>query len=366
MRDLVSRLKTMILGDRDEMLSIPIMDGALKPNNLLETASVLAQSPGLEDLAVGPGGELYAACGPKVVQIGADGAFADVAAFPRDVTAIAALRDGHLAVGLGASVVIAAGGRDATTIDKTDGKPFVSINALAVAADGSLLVADGSLSRPYEQWATDLMEKGRSGRILSIAPGSQKAATLTSGLEYAYGVLAGPSGQILASESWRHQLTWIGAAAREPALSNLTGYPARMTPAAGGGFWLCVFAVRTQLVEFVLCESDYRREMMRTVDPRYWVAPALRSGADFLEPLQGGGVKQMGILKPWAPPRSYGLVIRIGDDLNAKFAMHSRVGGRNHGIVAVAERGDELFVLSKGAGRILRLSLREISERAGV
>jgi hypothetical protein len=70
----------------------------------------------------------------------------------------------------------------------------------------------------------------------------------------------------------------------------------------------------------------------------------------------------MGILKPWAPPRSYGLVVRVGDDLIPKFSLHSRVGGRHHGVVAVAERGDELFVLSKGAGRILRLSVRQVSE----
>ena len=123
-----------------------------------------------------------------------------------------------------------------------------------------------------------------------------------------------------------------------------------MTPAAGGGFWLSVFAARSQLVEFVLCTNDYRREMMRTVDPRYWIAAGLSSGHDFLEPLQGGSVKQMGILKPWAPPRSYGLVVRIGDDLIPKFSLHSRVGGRHHGVVAVAERGDELFVLSQTTG----------------
>ena len=358
-----TRLKTLFLGNRDELLSIPIMDGALKPNNVLETASVFFEREGLEDLAVGPGGELYAAAGSSILRLGADGAASEVARFERDITAITAFGDGRLAIGLGAAVVIDAGRREAATINKTDGKPFQAINALAAKSDGSLLVADGSTTRPYAQWATDLMEKGRTGRILSIAPGSPKATVLETGLEYAYGVLEDAKGRIFASETWRHQIARVGAKGGAPALANLAGYPARMTRAAGNGFWLCVFGARTQLVEFVLCENDYRREMMRTVDPRYWVAPALRSGADFLEPLQGGGVKQMGILKPWAPPRSYGLVIRIGDDLNPKFSLHSRVGGRNHGIVAAAERGDDLFVLSKGAGRILRLSIREISER---
>ena len=62
MSNLASRLKGLIFGDRDEALSIPIMDGSLKPNNLLEEASVFVEREGLEDLAVGADGELYAAC----------------------------------------------------------------------------------------------------------------------------------------------------------------------------------------------------------------------------------------------------------------------------------------------------------------
>lgn len=363
MSDLASRLKGLIFGNRDEALSIPIMDGSLKPNNLLEEAPILAERQGLEDLAVGADGELYAACGPAILRVGADGALVEVARFDRDVTALAAFDDGRLAAAIGDAVVLDARKPGRGAIDNADGQPFKAINALAAAPDGSLLMTDGSTTRPYAQWAFDLMEKGRTGRVLSCASGSDRAVTLASGFQYAFGVLAHPRGGALVSESWRHQIRRVGGAAKSVAYANVTGYPARMTRAAGGGLWLAVFAARTQLVEFVLCENDYRHDMMRTVDPRYWVAPALSSGEDFLEPLQGGGVKQMGILKPWAPPRSYGLVVRIGDDFIPKFSLHSRVGGKHHGVVAVAERGDELFVLSKGAGRILRLSIRDVSKR---
>lgn len=363
MSNLASRLKSLIFGNRDEALSIPIMDGSLKPNNLLEEAPVLAERESLEDIAVGADGELYAACGPAILRVGTDGALVEVARLERDVTALAAFGDGRLAAAIGDAVVLDALKPGRASIEKTDGQPLKAINALAVAPDGSLLMTDGSTTRPYAQWAFDLMEKGRSGRILSCAPGSDRVTTLATGLEYAFGVQADPKGGVLASESWRHQIRRVAAGAKAVAYANVAGYPARMTRAAGGGFWLSVFAARTQLVEFVLCENDYRRDMMRTVDPRYWVAPALSSGHDFLEPLQGGSVKQMGILKPWAPPRSYGLVVRVGDDFIPKFSLHSRVGGRHHGVVATAERGDELFVLSKGAGRILRLSIKDVSER---
>ena len=61
----------------------------------------------------------------------------------------------------------------------------------------------------------------------------------------------------------------------------------------------------------MLLEHDYRAAMMREVARPHWIAPALASGASFLEPLQSGGVKTMGIHKPWSPSRSYGLVVRL-------------------------------------------------------
>lgn len=363
MINIASWLKGLTFGGRDEALSIPIMDGPLKPNNLLEDAAIFAERQGLEDIAIGADDELYAACGPIVARVGRDGIFSEVARFDRDVTALAAFADGRLAAALGNAVILDITKPNEPTIVTADGRPFNAVNALTTTADGSLLISDGSMTRPYSQWNYDLLEKGRTGRVLSCDAASGRATTLASRLACAFGVFVDDQGGIFASESWRHQIIRITPATGTPAVQSVPGYPARMARAAGGGFWLSVFAARTQLVEFVLCENDFRREMMSTVDPRYWVAPALSSGDDFLEPLQGGGVKQMGILKPWAPPRSYGLVIRIGDDFIPKFSLHSRSGGKHHGVVAVAERGDELFVLSKGAGRILRLSVRDVSER---
>jgi hypothetical protein len=39
--------------------------------------------------------------------------------------------------------------------------------------------------------------------------------------------------------------------------------------------------------------------MIDDIDPDHWVAPSLRSGRSPLEPTQQGGVKQLGVLKPW-------------------------------------------------------------------
>jgi hypothetical protein len=203
------------------------------------------------------------------------------------------------------------------------------------------------------------MELRQDGRVLKLSPSG--VSVLSKGLGYAFG-LALNDQDIWASESWRHRLVRLSDG--RPVLENMPGYPSRICPAAGGGYWLSVFACRTQLVEFVLRERDFREEMMRSIPPELWVAPQVRPPASFLEPLQGGAIKQMGVLKPWAPPRSYGLVIRLSDSGQPVFSLHSRVDGCHHGITAVAETPDALFFLSHGVNAILRLPSSRIAEGA--
>jgi hypothetical protein len=63
----------------------------------------------------------------------------------------------------------------------------------------------------------------------------------------------------------------------------------------------------------------------------------------------------MGVLKPWAPPRSYGLVIKVAADGRIERSLHSLVDGHHHGVTAVAEHAGALYVASKGSGRVLKV-----------
>src|SRR5581483_5877521 len=232
-----------------------------------------------------------------------------------------------------------------------------AVNALAAGPDGSLLATDGSASEPCADWARDLLNRGRSGRLLSIDPASGEIKVRASGLHYSFGV-AVRGDDVLVSESWRHRLVAVAAkGATRPVLDQLPVYPSRIVPASDGGFWLTAFIARTQLVEFVLRETAYRKRMMKEVPPEFWVVPRLRSGRSFQEPMQGAHLKTMGVVKPWAPPRSYGLVIRLAADFSPMFSFHSRVDGENHGVTAVAELDGALYVLAKGSRRLLRLQL---------
>jgi hypothetical protein len=96
--------------------------------------------------------------------------------------------------------------------------------------------------------------------------------------------------------------------------------------------------------------------MMRTIPPDYWIAPALATSGSALEPMQSGAIKALGIQKPWAPPRSYGLVARINDDGDTVESLHSRVGGHYHGITSARDAAQGLVIASRGAGRLLLAS----------
>ena len=78
------------------------------------------------------------------------------------------------------------------------------------------------------------------------------------------------------------------------------------------------------------------------------------STRDCLEPLQTWrAASALGIEKPWAPPRSYGLLARLDADGEVVETLHSRVGGKNHGITAAIETAQGVVIVSKGSGRVL-------------
>ena len=99
-----------------------------------------------------------------------------------------------------------------------------------------------------------------------------------------------------------------------------------------------------------MSENRYRRRMIGEIDPDYWVAPCLRAGASPLEPTQQGGVKQLGVLKPWSPNRSYGLVARLDPAYRPTASFHSRANGRRHGVTSCLVVDGRLFFCAKGDG----------------
>jgi hypothetical protein len=267
------------------------------------------------------------------------------------VTALAASPSGELAVALDDGRLLI-GGR---ALALPEG--LASPTALTFGDATSLFLCQGSARHRASDWVIDLMEGNAAGSVWRLDLAGGPAQCLAKDLAFPYGLLATGQGLIVA-ESWRHRLLRlpIGGGTPQPVLAKLPGYPARVASSGDGGAWLTLFAPRNRLIEFILEEDSYRADMMREVPRDCWIAPALSSGASFLEPLQCGGVKTMGIHKPWSPSRSYGLVIRLDSAMRPVTSFHSRASGHRHGITSVIEAAGRVLAAAKGGNAILDLS----------
>lgn len=352
-----------VLGRGAASITVPVFDGALKSNTLVEDAALLAKLSAPADLAT-DGESVFVADGNKVWQHdGSSTQWAprEAASVDAAISAIACVPGGGLALALGGREVhILGGAHDGLVFTSAHGRALSCVNALAFGLDGSLLASDGSATQPPERWKHDLMELGHSGRLIAFDLATGRGHDQASGLGYAFGTCAAGNGALVC-ESWRHRVLRVSSAGGVPVsvIDNLPGYPSRITPAVGGGYWLTCFALRTQLVEFVLREPAFRKRMIQEIDPAYWIAPALNSGNTFLEPMQGAHLKMMGVVKPWAPPRSYGLLMRLNEVGLIRYSLHSRFDGKNHGVVAAVECAGALYLLAQGPKRLLRLSITD-------
>lgn len=334
---------------RGKAVTIPPLDGAFRPNTRLDDAPAFAELSEPDNLLMADG-RLLVSSGNAVLAIAAGSQPVVVETFQSPVTALALSPEGDLTVGLENGKLLIAGKEVSLPAE------LRCITALAYADDSTLWLANGSAQHLPSQWAADLMKKGASGSLWRCGPGGIGFQRIAGDIAFPYGLH--PIGaDVLVSESWRHQLVRFDGSNgnRSTVLTHLPGYPARLSPAGDGGAWLTLFAPRNRLIEFVLQETHYRQDMIGQVPPAYWIAPALASNRSFLEPLQCGGIRTMGIHKPWSPSRSYGLVVKLDRSLQPQFSLHSRANGTRHGICSVAERDGRLFVAAKGGDCVLAL-----------
>jgi hypothetical protein len=351
--------------DRDgAQNAIPPLDGAFSPNDRLDGATPIGDPlPGLDDVIAAKDGNVYVSAGKKVLKLSGYGLAnrSLVVEFDGDAGALAMHPDGRLLVcvaGRGIAALDPAS-PDPRWCESADGRGFAGLTAVTAAPDGRIFLVEGSAGREPRQWRHDVMEKRSNGRLVSCGPALDNAKVLLSDLPYPYGLAVSADGkQLWLAESWAHRLSRFaltdgGIGPREIVAGNLPGYPARLHLDAHGGFFLGLFARRTHLIEFVLKEDDFRKDMIETMAPDYWIAPAFAGGNDCLEPMQIGSVKALGIQKPWAPPRSYGLLVHLDGDGNATDSLHSRAGGRFHGVTGACDTQYGVVIAARGAGRLL-------------
>jgi hypothetical protein len=364
MMEALKRLYAGFRGFDEAGSAVPMMDGPLKPNTALDEAPVVLRLPEIDNLAATPDG-LIGAQGAGLLRLRAAGdalEATEARTFSSAITCLASDAADALAIGLdGQGIAIQGGRHDGLQIKALNGAVLRSPSAVLFLDPDTLIVANGSAEFMMADWKRDLMNRRATGGVWRVALDNlQDAAALGRNLAFPYGLAQGPDGTILASEAWRHRVVALDGGKPRAVLSELPAYPARIAAASGGGYWLALFAPRNQLVEFVLREEEYRRRMVATIDPAYWIAPSLSSGASFLEPIQGGARKKLNMLKPWSPSWSYGLVVRCDANMRPLESFHSRADGAFHGVTSLAEQNGWLFLGAKGSGAIARLNLQDI------
>ncbi len=363
MMSLISKSIDRFLGRGKASIAVPVMDGALKPNTRLDQLETKYKIDQVDNLIVCQG-KLFASSADRLLCLEPTVPL-EIAKFDVHISALAASEGGKIAVGLENGKVLVSNSATEAAIQSAERIEVACPTALHFLAEDKIAMTSGSTQNSPGSWRKDLMTHGASGRVSIWTP--SRLETLPSSLRWPCGISVDGEGQLIISEAWAHRLVRVDpdtGKVTETAVSRLPGYPGRIVSDGEGGYWLCLFAPRNQLVEFALSEREYTERMINTIDEALWISPQLRAGKDFQEALQGGGVRQMGVLKPWSPSLSYGLVVRLDADLAAIESLHSRADGHAHGTTSVALTKDNdaktLWIAAKGDEVVLSTKISEV------
>jgi len=340
---------------RGKAITIPPYDGAYKPNNALDDAPVLQSHKAPDNVVLWSGTPVFSS-GASVFKI-TDAAAEEIASYDADISALAVLSDDALIVALDTGKLLIHGGiYDGKIFDRLGSNMLLCPTAVSVIDATTIVVAVGSGTYAPSDWVVALMNKQATGSVWTLDIVSGKATLLADRLAWPSGVHTIRDGSIYVSEAFAHRIIRVDAGmGATPVLTRIPGYPGRLSPARNGGFWLSVFAPRNRLIEFVLQEKAFRHDMLASIERECWIAPALSSRSDFLAPLQCGSVRTMGVHKPWAPSRSYGLAVRLDSQCLPEESFHSRSDGNRHGLTSILDTGSSVLATVKGADLIIDL-----------
>jgi hypothetical protein len=273
------------------------VDGALRPNQELDRAILLAECPGPDNL-LWQDDHLLFTSGRRVLllddlhQEGAEPE--EILHFDSEITALAAAENGSLAVALAATGIVIVGGvHDGKIIGSLGGKTLIAPTALGFAGADTLFVCVDPQPEPHA-----------TGSVWRVSLNTGAAACIASDLADPSGLLL-HDGWIAVSEAARHRLLDFPTLEREPPrllLDNLPGCPGRLSPAPGGGAWLAVFRPRT-------------------------------------------------------PANPFGLALRLDRDFVPTRSLYSRSNGKRHGVASCLEVRGELIVACKGGDVLVSADL---------
>jgi hypothetical protein len=334
--------------------SLPPMEAGLRPNSDLDHAEVLVKDDVMEpeDVLFGHDGRVRFSAGHRILRLDETGPVVE-AELPGPVGALERSGTDVLALVAGVGIVlVAADGSQRTVCD--DEAIQRCATDLTLLPDGSILVTVGSTRFAVDQWTDALVHRDRSGQVVHVVDG--RADVRLSNLAWPAGIAAGAHDDVLLALAFDHtiqrrrlaDITKTGDVLRE----NLPAYPGRIRRGTSG-WWVSAPMARNRMSEMVLDEPQLLEDLTTSLDRKDWPMPRLRSETPYTDVLQMGQLRMLGVLKPWAPPRSYGLVFEIDEQGRVMRSHHSRVDGSRHGVTGADERDGRLVLAGNGCRAVL-------------
>lgn len=344
-------------GRGQHSIFVPVMDGALKPNEFLDNVKVILERKDVDNLVMAGDKVLYSA-GLELLLMNSSMKSKLLHKFDSEITSIAFNSEKK-----GVSIALLEG--KIVTASLVPFKINDEFEELCVTSmmykKNYLIYTKGSNKFSANNWKGDLMSLGKTGSVLLNKLDGKASLNLLDNLAWPSGITMVAHNSFCVSEAWDHKVSFfnidnetLSVTYDNRVIDKLPAYPGRLLfDSEMNNLWVVFFAPRNQLVEFILTEDEFRKRMVNEIDPVLWAAPCLRSGKNIREPLQQSGIKTMGYLKPWAPAFSYGLVVQFDLDLNAQASFHSRTNGSFHGTTSlVIDTKSQVLVSSKGDGKI--------------
>lgn len=329
-------------------VSVPPFEAGLRPNSLLDECRAVDVSSTPDDLVV-INGRIVMACGSSIRTVTA-GNESTLCEFSGLVTALATD---------GAEVIAAVEGHGLVAVDEAGAHRVVcaaddvQVGVTAIAASqGRILACIGARGMVASMWPEALLDHVQMGQVVEVAS-STSVSVLCDGLGWPSGVCI-VGDDVMVSVSHEHRVGLLGGGAVETVVAALPAHPGRIV-ASGTGWWIAFPYPRNRAAEMFMSEPNFVREMKALVPRENWLVPALRSDNVYRDPLQIGQQRVMGVVKPWAPARSYGLVAHVTRGGRVSHSLHSRPDGSRHGITGVALDGDRLVLACAGSRGLLEV-----------
>lgn len=340
-----------LFGSRRRETPAMTLEGVLGPNGRLDGAlGMKVEAP--DALCVAGDGRLLCSSGSHILALSRwGGTFEPWAKFDAPVTALRAGPGGLVAVGLvgGRVTVLDSAGDLATDWSQPPGRLASVVDCVFQSPDELLLVdcGYGADDNVLAQAAWD--DKAR-GQVVALRR-SGEVRVVASGLHCPMGVSLDARGEAMISLLERAAIVDGTGKVRQ---SGYPGYLGRLRGIAGG-YALACLSRRDPLIEFLKTEHAFIAELKAKIAPRHWIAP--RSKPEFSHdlPIELGATRLFGEVKPWAPSFSYGLLIRMDENMMPVGSAQSRANGQRHAISDVAVWNGDLIAISKASGEIVNL-----------